>query len=429
MTARCLSVGALVAALAFLHATCGFAGEIVKAAEGVYAAIGFGPSNSVVVAGEEAAVLIDAHHSAAAAERAAAAYREVVKLPFVAVVYTHGDRSHVAAAEAFTGSLLRPDIYARSNFSLRRPAIGVEAFKRRQRQKGLLLDDEQRSPTLIDPLPQEEDSGNRYLAPDKLIYSDRYRLSLAGVSLELIAAPGESQDHLYVWLPERKVLITGANFHQAFPGDLDGIGNQDTDLEEWARSLDLMRAERAEVLIPGHTRPVFGAAAVDQALAHYAAALRFVHDATLRGIDAGLGPDALAATVRLPAELASSPVLAETHGTLEWAVRSFYARRMGWFDGSPAGLVPLSPRTLAWRMRELAENNLSLDATLDGALLLGDYRWAVWLADHLMQIEPAEARHAERKAQALEGMAEQVDNPQARNYLLSTARELRLSVL
>ena len=400
----------------------------MKAAEGVYAAIGFGPSNSVIVAGEDAAILIDAHHSAAAAERAAAAYREVVNLPFAAVIYTHGDRSHVAGASAFTGRLLLPDIFARSNFSLRRPAVGVEALKRRQRQKGLLLGDGERSATLIDPLPQDEDSGNRYLRPNRLIHSDRYRLKLAGISVELIAAPGEARDHLYVWLPERRVLVTGANFHQAFPGDLDGIGNYGADLEEWARSLDRMRAEGAEVLIPGHTRPLSGAETVESALADYAAALRFVRDATLRGIDAGLGPDELAAVVRLPAELASSPVLAENHGTLEWATRAVYARRMGWFDGQAASLVPLPPRILAWRLRELAEGDFTLDQALDNALLLTDYRWAAWLADQLLVLEPREGRHIERKALALEGMAQQLQNPQARNYLLSAAKELRLGM-
>ena len=428
MTARRLPAGALAAALAFFHAPCVISGEIVKAAEGVYAAIGFGSSNSVVIAGEGAAILVDAHHSAAAAEEAAAACREVVDLPFAAVIYTHGDRSHVAGAAAFTGRLFLPDIYARSNFSLRRRVSGVEALKRRQRQKGLLLGDAQRSPTLIDPLPQGADSLGRYLPPDKLVHGDRFRLRLAGANLELVAAPGEAQDHLYVWLPEHKVLVTGANFHRAFPGDLDGLGNHETDLEEWARSLDRMRAERAEVLIPGHTRPLFGAEAIDRALADYAAALRFVRDATLRGIDAGLDPDELAAAIRLPPALAVSEVLTQDHGTLEWAVRSVYARHMGWFDGEAAGLVPFPPRTLAWRLRELSESNLTLDAALDGALLLRDYRWAAWLADHLMQIEPLDARHAERKARALEGMAEDVDNPQARNYLLSEAKELRLNL-
>ncbi len=429
MTARRRLLAGLFAAAPFFQAPCCLSGEIVEAAAGVYAAIGFGPSNSVVIAGEEAAILIDAHHSADAAERAAAAYREVVDLPFAAVIYTHGDRSHVAGAAAFTGRLFLPEVYARGNFTLRREAVGVEALKRRQRQKGRLLGIDQRSATLIDPLPQEQDSGDRlYLPPGKRIHSDRYRLRIAGVSLELIAAPGEARDHLYVWLPARKALIAGANFHQAFPGDLNGIGDLEADLEKWARSLDRMRAEQAEVLIPGHTRPLFGADAIDRALADYAAALRFVRNATLRGIDAGLGPGELAAAIRLPGELAGSPVLVQTHGTLEWAVRSVYARHMGWFDGKPSSLVPLPPRTLAWRLRELAESNFSLDAALDTALLMSDFRWAAYLAEQLIQIEPDEARHVERKARALAGMAEEVDNPLARNYLLSAAQELRLAM-
>ena len=427
MTGRRLPAGILLAALACFYAPRGQLAEVLKAAEGVYAAIGFGPSNSVVIVGQDALILVDAHHSGAAAQEAAAAYREVVDLPFAAVVYTHGDRSHVAGAAAFTGRFFLPDIYAHGNFRLRRSVVGVEARKRRQRQKGLLLEEEQRSATLIDPLPQDEGPGDRYLAPDKLIYGDRYRVHIAGVHLELIAAPGETQDQLYVWLPRRKVLISGGNFYSAFPGDLAGIGDYGADLEEWARSLDRMRAEKAEVLIPGHTRPLFGAAVIDRALGDYAAALRFVRDKTLRGIDAGLGPDDLAAVIRLPGELAGSPVLAQTHGALEWAVRSVYARHMGWFDGTPGSLVPLPPRTLAWRLHELAGGNISLDQALDSALLLTDYRWAAFLADQLMEIEPTETRHFERKALALEGMAQGLENPQARNFLLSAAKELRLN--
>ena len=427
MTGRRLPAGILLAALGFSYAPHSLPAEVVKAAEGVYVAIGFGLSNSVVIAGRDAAILVDAHHSGAAAEQAAAAYREVLNLPYAAVIYTHGDHDHVAGAAAFTGRFFLPDIFARSNFRLRRSVVGVEARKRRQRQQGLLLEEQQRAATLIDPLPQDADSGDRYLPPDKLIYGDRYRVRIAGVQLELIAAPGETQDQLYVWLPQRKVLITGGNFYRAFPGDLNGIGDYTADLEEWARSLDRMRAEKAEVLIPGHTRPLFGAAVIDRALADYAAALRFVRDETLRGIDAGLGPDDLAAAIRLPRELAGSEVLAQTHGALEWAVRSVYARHMGWFDGQPGSLVPLPARTLAWRLHELASSNMSLDQALDSALLLTDYRWAAFLADQLMLIEPSEKRHFERKARALEGMAQGLENPQARNYLLSAAKELRLN--
>ena len=417
----------LVAALAFLAASNSPAGEVLEAAEGVYVATGFGPSNSTLIAGTEVAILVDAHHSGMAAERAAAAYRERVELPFAAVIYTHGDRDHVSGAAAITGRYFVPDVYAHADFRLRRQVDGVEARLRRQRQKGVLLSDEERAVTVIDPLPQDEGSADRYLPPDKLIHGDRYRLRIDGVALELVAAPGETDDQLYVWLPERKVLITGGNFYPAFPGDLDGMGGAAADLEEWARSLDRMRAEKAAVLIPGHLQPLFGEAVIDRALADYAAALRFVHDETLRGIDAGLGPDELAAAIRLPRELASSPVLAQSHGTLEWAVRSVYARRMGWFDGNSGSLVPLSPRTLAWRLHELATANISLDEALDNALLLTDYRWAAYLADQLMLIEPLEERHVDRKAEALEGMAQGLENPQARNYLLSAAKELRLN--
>ena len=427
MRARPAGIAVLLAVLIFFFHPQARAGEVVEVAEGIYVATGFGPSNSTVIAGEDAAILIDAHHSAAAANRAAAAYRERVELPFAAVIYTHGDQSHVAGAAAFTGRYFAPNVYARANYVLRRSITGAEAHKRRQRLKGLLLDEARRAAIPIDPLPVEPDSEDRYLAPDSPFYGDRYRLRISGVMLELVAAPGETEDQLYVWLPQRKALIAGGNFYPVFPGDLEGIGAPGADLEQWARSLDRMRSERAEVLIPGHLQPLVGAQAIDRALADYAAALRFILDETLRGIDAGLGPEELAAAIRLPEALASSPVLEQSHGALDWAVRSVYARRMGWFDGDAGSLAPLSPRTLAWRLRGLASGSIPLDQALDNALLLTDYRWAAYLADQLMLTEPSQPRHVERKARALEGMAQSLENPQARNYLLSTAKELRLN--
>ena len=53
--------------------------------------------------------------------------------------------------------------------------------------------------------------------PTHTFDTERVRLEIAGVELELVAAPGETADQLYVWLPEQRVVFAGDNFYQSWP--------------------------------------------------------------------------------------------------------------------------------------------------------------------------------------------------------------------
>jgi alkyl sulfatase BDS1-like metallo-beta-lactamase superfamily hydrolase len=72
------------------------------------------------------------------------------------------------------------------------------------------------------------------------VTSGRERITIAGIDLELIAAPGESPDHQLVWIPGRRVLICGDNFYMSFPNLYAIRGTPYRDVSVWVRSLDLM---------------------------------------------------------------------------------------------------------------------------------------------------------------------------------------------
>ena len=42
-------------------------------------------------------------------------------------------------------------------------------------------------------------------------------LSLGGLELEVIHAPGETDDQIVVWYPQKKVLFPADNIYKAFP--------------------------------------------------------------------------------------------------------------------------------------------------------------------------------------------------------------------
>ena len=67
-----------------------------------------------------------------------------------------------------------------------------------------------------DGQPSVQARPNR-VQPTHTFASERQSLEIAGVKIELVKAPGETDDQLYVWLPEERVLFAGDNFYQSWP--------------------------------------------------------------------------------------------------------------------------------------------------------------------------------------------------------------------
>ncbi len=104
----------------------------------------------------------------------------------------------------------------------------------------------------------------RYRYPDET-YRTRLDLDVGGERFELHHARGETDDHTWVWAPERKVLCTGDLFIWASPN----CGNPQKAQRyaiEWARALESMAALEPEVLLPGHGLPIVGSERVHAAL-------------------------------------------------------------------------------------------------------------------------------------------------------------------
>ena len=113
-------------------------------------------------------------------------------------------------------------------------------------------------------------------------FHDKHTLEIAGVTLELIHAPGETDDQIVVFMKEGSLLCAADNFYEAFPNLYAIRGVPYRDPQKWVKSLILMRKLGAEILVPSHTLPVIGAAEVARRLQNYGDAISFVHDQTVR---------------------------------------------------------------------------------------------------------------------------------------------------
>jgi alkyl sulfatase BDS1-like metallo-beta-lactamase superfamily hydrolase len=405
-----------------------FRKEVIRITDNVYHAVGFDGSNAAMIVGTDGVVIVDTLRATEAAEAVVKEFRKITDKPVKAIIYTHSHEDHTGGAAVFAGQD-KPDIYARENFGRDvdegSPVAGI-IMRRGVRMFGRDLPD--KDITIRGVAPGKTPTGGAgkgKLPPNKFLSVDRTTISVAGMTLELVTAPGETDDQLYIWYPEKKVLFCGDNYYKAFPNLYTIRGTMYRDVRVWATSLDKMSKEGAEYLVTGHTRPVFGKTEVKEAIEGYRDAIRSVFDQTVQGINRGLTPDELADTVKLPPHLASKPFLQEMYGTVPFAVRAIFAGYLGWFDGNPTSLIPLSPKAEAQRIADLAGGEENLMNQLRKSAGQSDWQWACQLADYVMALNGkfiSEARQI--KARALRELGENQSNPPSRNYYLSSSIDL-----
>ena len=404
-----------------------FRKEIIEVAEGIHVGVGYDGSNASMVVGDDGVIIIDALRAVGAADELAPLFRGISSKPVMAIIYTHGHPDHTGGASVFAGDDA-PDVYARANFSpehLSGSPVNRMAGVRGIRQFGRDIPDDEILNRGVGPgkTPTRGVSAG-FLQPNRTFAGKELETTIAGMRLQLVAAPGETDDQLYVWLPDRKVLFCGDNCYNAFP-NLYAIRGQYRDIKEWGESVAEMSRLGAHILVPGHTRPTMDPVLTQEKLENYSAAILSVYEQTIAGINRGMTPDQLAHAVQLPPGLAEKSYLKEFYGAVPWAVRSIFAGHLGWFDGNPASLFPLHPNEEADRFAELAGGMDKLVEHIQGAVDRRDYQWACQLADKVMVAGSTFAAEAKRlKIAALRGLSQQQINAPAMNYYLSCAIEM-----
>lgn len=404
-----------------------FKKEVIKVTDGVWVAVGFGLANSIMLEGDEGLVIVDTMETLEEAKAVKQAFRAISSKPIKAIIYTHNHADHVFGSSAFTEGA-PVDVYAHETTSyyldrvvnVIRPIVSV----RGARMFGSHLDGAALENAGIGPhLGMGPDSTLDALRPTK-IFRDTLTTTIAGLNIELVHAPGETNDQLFVWLPEKRVLLPGDNIYKTFPNLYTIRGTSNRDVLAWAKSIDKMRRLKPAFLVPSHTRPLQGEAFIDETLTDYRDAIQFVHDQTVYWMNRGLTPDEIVEKVTLPQHLKTSPFLQEFYGQVDWSVRSVFTGYLGWFDGNPSTLNPLSPQQKAEKMLALAGGKNNLLKQANEAFENNELQWSLELTDYLIRIGSDNENIISLRRKVLTEIGQQQSNPNARHYYLTRALEL-----
>jgi uncharacterized sulfatase len=409
---------------------------VTRVSESVYCASGYSPANISMIVGNDGIVIVDAGMFPAHAQAVLEEFRKITDQPIAAVILTHGHGDHTGGTAVFVeagGKNAKPPVYARMPFNTEGAHFKSGGVKinglRGARQGGFRLPPEKRinngiAPAVYPPKNRNVFVGD-FIEPDETFDQGRKKINVAGIALELIAAPGETSDQLYCWFPAEKVVFTGDNFYRSWPNLYAIRGTAYRDVRSWINSLDMMLAEEPEHAVPGHTLPLIGKKETTEVLKTYRDAIQYIFQATIEGINKGMTPDELVHSVKLPLELASKDYLREFYGNVEWGVRAIFDGYLGWFDGNPTNLFSLAPREEAAKMAQLAGGVGALALHAHKALENGEAQWCAQLCDHLIALNPNSNDAKLLKADALEKLAEDLITATGRNYYLTVAQELR----
>lgn len=400
---------------------------------GLWLMTGFALANVIAIDAPEGLIIVDTTEGASSAAEALAALRTKTDRPVAAIVLSHGHPDHVFGGRVFLdadadgpgGSL--PPVWAHRDTAARIDevvsVVGDAIHVRSMRMFGDPLSDEE----VTSPLGARLRYAPEDIAlarPTQTVDGDA-RQEIAGLEVELLHMPGETEDHLALWLPERGLMLPGDNVYQAFPNLHTIRGTRWRDPRLWVQSLDRMRDLGATLLVPAHTGPVRGAAEIEDVLTAWRDAIQFVHDQSVRGINAGQGPDELAASIRLPPHLEAHPYLQQTYGRVDWSARAVFQGYLGWYDGSGATLLPVSPEERSRRLLAAFSSGASLPEQAQAAFEEGEVAWSAELAAHWLRAEPDSVEARALLAEAYEALARDQVNMNARNWLRTEAAELR----
>ncbi|QXD23216.1 alkyl/aryl-sulfatase [Opitutia bacterium ISCC 51] len=424
--------------------------QIIKVAENVYTAVGYSASTNTMIVGDDGVIIIDPGQQVPLAQRARAEFEKITKKPVLAMIYTHAHFDHTGGAGAFYEEGSDMQIWARDNFGSeqhRNEEVGFSGGIRRANSQGFDLNPEQQISVGIAIPPYDRLRGNAFgggeqaarsgatrqrggvsgpragIDPTHTFSEDRKVIEIAGIKLELVKAPGETDDQLYVWYPDKRIVFAGDNFYQSWPNVYPLRGTARRSTRDWIKSIDAMVQENPKHVVGGHTPPILNDAL--EVLTNYRDAIKYVYDKTIEGASNYMTPDELVEYAALPEKYAKLDYLGDYYGTVEGTIRDIYAQDLGWFDGNVMTLHRESPVQQSQRIADLVGGAGVLFGKAKNALKGGDALGAAQLAQHVIRLQPDNKEAKILMSDALYIVGEATFNAPVRNMTLSTANRYK----
>ena len=320
--------------------------------------------------------------------------------PITTLVYTHGHADHVGGSVAFKKDAeargeKRPHVIAHENVAKR-----LDRYEETNLWN-VAINKRQFGGIRSDMSVEITEGAERFLSRSTLVpdetFAEQLTLNAGGTIIELHHARGETDDHLWAWLPEKKWIFTGDFIIWNYPNAGNPQKVQRYALE-WAQALRKMIAQGPELLVPAHGLPIEGKERIARVLDDIASSLESLVTEVVAMMNAGETLDTIIHKVKVPSEVLEKPYLRPLYDEPEFVVRNIWRLNGGWWDGVASHLKPAPNADLGAEIASLAGGpDVLMRRAME--LLDSDIRLACHLADLAGWAAPDDpAIHADREA-------------------------------
>ncbi|MDG2304535.1 MAG: MBL fold metallo-hydrolase [Candidatus Binatia bacterium] len=329
--------------------------EARQLTDNVYQARGVG--NVQLISTDEGNVIFDTGLSIQAAKQRRVLEEIVPDRPVTHVIVSHSHADHEGGTPFWTSS--DTEIVAHREFEEEQRYLKQLEPYFHARNRTLF-------PFIPEELPNIPLISYGGVEPTIVVGDEPFVFEQGGVRFEVLPTPGaEGADNICLWLPQSKVLLSGDFFgplFPQFPNIFTMRGEKVRKPIEYIASLDRIIALEPEIIIPSHNNPIEGRDKIRADLVRMRDAVQYVHDETVKGMNAGKTVHQLMTEITLPPELE----LRQIHGRVSWGVKSIWEYYATWFHfDSTAELYPVPASDSYAAIAELA----GVDALVERAQL------------------------------------------------------------
>lgn len=277
---------------------------------------------------------------------------------------------------------------------------------------------------------QSTGEGLRWAMPDQEVtrpVHDSLDFEVGGRRFQALSVPGgETLDGLAVWLPEEQTVWIG-NLMGALWGALPHLstirGDRPRSAMLFIKSVQRVLDLEPELLLSGHDEPIRGAERIQREVGKVRDAVRYIHDATIEGMNAGQDLHTLMAEIKLPPELQTDT----GRGPVSWYVRAVWEEYIGWFHDESLTELYAVPQSAIWgELAELAGGVEKLVERARSHIGAGEPLKALHYTDIALGVDPGNRNAREAKIAAMEMLLEHTGHDaydEARLLELEIARE------
>jgi alkyl sulfatase BDS1-like metallo-beta-lactamase superfamily hydrolase len=359
------------------------------------------------------------------------------KRPVVGVVYSHSHGDHfggvrgvVDEADVVSGKvkIIAPEGFMRA--AIEENIFAGNAMSRRlQWQYSLLLP---RNPLghVDQAIGKNIAAGNiGLIAPNRLIKGEFETIKLDGVEMVFQNVPDtEAPVEMNTYFPQFKTLwsselVTGT-VHNIYT--LRGAAVRNA--INWSKEINntLWKfGQDAEVMFASHSWPRWGNDRIQEVLRTQRDAYANLNNQALHYANQGVTINEIHNVYEVPKSLQQQWAARSYHGDVKNNSRAVINRFMGFFDGNPVNLQPLSPQDSAPLYVEMMGGSSNIIAKGTQLVAAGKYLEASEILNKLQLAQPRNMPARRLLANAYEQLGYQAESTSVRNWYLQGAYELR----